>query len=270
MDNDRKVKIVPGDYHLRDLVRKITANDNIELRIQGSYLLLYLPYLKNDTGDDTVPVISIDSMLVIKGKLLDRITGEPVIYGTINVEGSSMAAISNRNGEFMLKFPDSLSGSMIRISHMGYMNRIIGASLLSGHNIDIFMDQKIVPLQEIVVRIIDPKAALREMIKRREENYQIKPVYMTTFFREGVENRNGFNMTEAVLRIYKTGIQGSLSGEQVKMLKMRRLTSSGYNDTLVTKLKSSINSCQMLDLVKICPISWIFSITITMNSHIPI
>ncbi len=253
VDNDRKVKIVPGDYHLRDLVRKITANDNIELRIQGSYLLLYLPYLKNDTGDDTVPVISIDSMLVIKGKLLDRITGEPVIYGTINVEGSSMAAISNRNGEFMLKFPDSLSGSMIRISHMGYMNRIIGASLLSGHNIDIFMDQKIVPLQEIVVRIIDPKAALREMIKRREENYQIKPVYMTTFFREGVENRNGFNMTEAVLRIYKTGIQGSLSGEQVKMLKMRRLTSSGYNDTLVTKLKSSINSCQMLDLVKNLP-----------------
>lgn len=253
VDNEKKVRVVPGDYHLRDLVRKITGNGNIELRIQGSYLLIYLPYVKSNTEPVAEPVIQVDSMLVIRGKLLDRITGEPVIYGTVNVEGSSMAALSNRNGEFMLKIPDSLSTALIRISHMGYLNRLIDASLIAGRNIDIFLDQKVIPLQEIVVRIIDPKAALREMLRRREENNQLSPVHMTTFFREGVDNKSGFNLTEAVLRIYKTGIQASLSSEQVKILKMRRLTSPGYNDTLVTRLKSSINSCQMLDLIKNLP-----------------
>ena len=253
VDNERKVRISPGTYQLRNLIREITGNDNIELKIQGSYLLLYLPYVKSSTEPVAEPVIQFDSMLVIRGKLLDRITGEPVIYGTVNVEGSSMAALSNRNGEFMLKIPDSLSTALIRISHMGYLNRLIDASLIAGRNIDIFLDQKVIPLQEIVVRIIDPKAALREMLRRREENNQLSPVHMTTFFREGVDNKSGFNLTEAVLRIYKTGIQASLSSEQVKILKMRRLTSPGYNDTLVTKLKSSINSCQMLDLVKNLP-----------------
>lgn len=253
VDNERKVRVSPGNYHLRDLIREITDNYNIELKIQGSYLLLYLPYVKSNPEAVNEPVIQLDSMLVIRGKLLDRITGEPIIYGTVNVEGSSMAALSNRNGEFMLKIPDTLSNSLIRISHMGYLNRLIDASLIAGHNIDIFLDQKVIPLQEIVVRIIDPKAALREMLRRREENNQIKPVYMTTFFREGVENKNGFNLTEAVLKMFKTGIQGSLSSEQVKILKMRRLTTPGYNDTLVTRLKSSINSCQMLDLVKNLP-----------------
>jgi len=254
VDNDKMVRVSPGDYTIKEIVRLITGNEKIETRLQGNYMLLFLPCIKPKIVDSvSTALVPVDSFFTIEGKLIDRITGEPIVYGTINIEGTSMTAISNQNGKFLIKLPDSLIGTMLKISHIGYLNRQIEASLIKGRKVDIFLDQKVVPLQEIVVRIIDPNAALREVLRRREQNNQIEPVCMTAFFREGVGKKHGFTLSEAVLRIYKTGIHSSVASEQVKILKMRRLTTPGYNDTLVTKLKSSINSCQMLDLVKNLP-----------------
>jgi len=253
VDNDRVVKIIPGDYTLKELIRKITGKINIEISFQDKYILLFLPSDKVRQDKELVNTAPVDSFFTIAGTILDRITGEPVIYATINVAGTSLTTVSNKNGKFMMRLPDSLRRDTIRFSHIGYVNRQIEASLLDGRNIDFFLDQKIIPLQEIVVRVVDPITTIREMIRRRDQNNQIDPVYMTTFFREGIEDRRGMNLTEAVLKIYKTGIFSSINTEQVKVLKMRHLISPGNNDSLVTRLKSSINSCQMLDLIKNLP-----------------
>ncbi len=42
------------------------------------------------------------------------------------------------------------------------------------------------------------------MIERREQNYSHTPVYLTTFYREGVQLKNKFqNLSEAVFKVYK-------------------------------------------------------------------
>ena len=252
INNDRKVRINPGDYKLKDLIREITGN-NVDVKLQDKYLLLFISKGNTEITSELKLKSSADSVFIVKGKLLDRITGEPVVYGTIDVACGKKTTVSNQDGNFMLKLPDSLQSSVIRISHIGYLNRMISADVIAGKNIDIYLDQKIIPLQEIVVRMVDPKKVLREMLKRRQDNYNSETAYLTSFFREGIENRHGFNLTEAVLKIYKTGIHSTLASEQVKILKMRRLGTPNYNDSLIVRLKSSIYSCQMLDIIKNLP-----------------
>ena len=58
--------------------------------------------------------------------------------------------------------------------------------LIGRHNI-LSLEPKVVPLQEVVIRRSDPKKLLREMIERRNKNYSHTPVYLTTFYREGVQ-----------------------------------------------------------------------------------
>ena len=43
-----------------------------------------------------------------------------------------------------------------------------------------------------MIRRSDPKKLLREMIERRNKNYSHTPVYLTTFYREGVQLKNKF------------------------------------------------------------------------------
>lgn len=91
------------------------------------------------------------------------------------------------------------------------------------------------------------------MMLKRSFNYSRNPVYHTAFYREGVEYKKSISLSEAVLKIYKSGYMSSAGSEQVKLLKMRRMTDTDEKDTLVAKIKSSVNSCLLLDLVKTPP-----------------
>ena len=70
-----------------------------------------------------------------------------------------------------------------------------------------------------MVQWVDPYKLLKEMGRQREQNYSHSPVYLTTFYREGVLLKNKVqNLTEAVFKVYKIGSHSpvSESGEAVE------------------------------------------------------
>jgi hypothetical protein len=92
------------------------------------------------------------------------------------------------------------------------------------------------------------------MIEKRKQNYSSTPVYLTTFYREGIEHKNkNLDLTEAVLKVYKTGYQDTKNSDQVKLIKMRHIINKDKSDTIFTKFKSGINSCLRLDVIKNLP-----------------
>lgn len=252
IDNGKMVKVPVGKYSLKEAIHLITGNDRIQLRIVGNHLLLYIPEEPVPGNEPTTSAQKPEEerYFTLEGTLLDHSTGEPIIYGSIGLCGNSYGTVSNQNGEFKLILPDSLLHFPVRLSHIGYLSREIEASLLAGRHIVFYLDQKIVPLQEIVVRIVDPVRTIGIMMDRRGENYSREPVYITAFYREGVEYKKSESLSEAVLKVYKTGYRSDANSEQVKLLKMRRMTNKDRSDTLVAKMKSSINSCLLLDLPK--------------------
>lgn len=248
-DNDKVVKIPSGRYTLLEAVHLITGDNRLDYRVVGNHILLFIKEPAEIAPPSPEPVSS-DSYFTLSGTLKDRHTGEPIIYGSISVKDLSYGTVANQNGDFKLTLHDSLRNSLIKFSHIGYISREISASLLSGRNVVFQMDQKVVPLQEVVVRIVDPVNTIREMMYRRGQNYSREPVYITAFYREGIEYKKNMNLVEAVLMVYKTGNQSSVNSEQLKLLKMHRVENSDNKDTLITKIKSSLNSCLLLDLVK--------------------
>ena len=141
----------------------------------------------------------------------------------------------------------------IAFSHIGYISQDIELSVLLGRHNILALEPKVVPLQEVVIRRSEPKKLLREMIERRERNYSHAPIYMTTFYREGVQLKNKFqNLSEAVFKVYKT-FSSSFVSDQVKLLKMSRLSNVEVKDSLLVKIKSGIQACLQMDLIKDMP-----------------
>ncbi|MEZ7884061.1 MAG: carboxypeptidase-like regulatory domain-containing protein [Bacteroidales bacterium] len=253
VDNQEIVRLNEGEYDIREAVKLATGNQEVEIKLVGRHALIYIPEKRavgsNIEKDSLIITPKKDSVITVSGRLLDRGTGEPIPFATIYIEKSSYATISNLSGDFRLVYPDTLTTFMVKISHMGYISREIDYSLLNRQTPTIFLDQKVIPLQEIVVRVVDPLTSIREMLRKRDDNYSDIPTYITAFYREGVEYKKNITLTEAVIQIYKAPVSSFLVFDQAKLLKKRRVSKEFEKDTLVTKVRSSINSILMLDIV---------------------
>ncbi|MDU1891244.1 MAG: carboxypeptidase-like regulatory domain-containing protein [Dysgonomonas sp.] len=257
VDNDAVVKVKKGEYSVQDAIYLITGNRKLKIRVLGNHILLNLPEDKvvlvspntiKKGESDTVGFIS------LSGKLFDHITDEPISFGSIGVVNTTIGTISNQDGEFKLVVPDTLVNSKVRFSHVGYQNHEVDISLLAGQDIRLSLEPKVFPLQEIVIRVVNPIEVLEEMMNRRSLNYSQQPAYLTTFYREGIDyKKKTTELTEGVLKVYKTGFRNESRNDQVKLLKMRRVIKPQRNDTIFPKMKSGINACLLLDVVKDIP-----------------
>lgn len=255
VNNDKTVKIPKKEYTLRDIIYAITGNEHLNIKIVGNHILL-----NQQSQSDIIvtPIIKArpeeqDSIryLTLGGTLVDGISGDPIAYGAVGVLNSTIGTITNQSGDFRLIIPDSLINSKLKFSHVGYQSQEIELSFLTEQHIVFTLAPKVIPLQEVVVRIVNPAEVLRTMWLKRSENYSNTPVHITAFYREGIDHKNkNLSLTEAVLEIYKTGYQSGDKNDQVKLIKMRRIVDKQNADTLLTKMKSGISSALLLDLIK--------------------
>ncbi len=259
IDNEQKVRVKTGQYSLREAISRIIDNPNIGMRVMGRHIVLF----KTEKTTADIPVHTDSSLILaanpdtfftIEGIIRDQYTEEALPYASIGLTHQSVGTISNLNGEFRLRLPDSLRHANLFISYLGYETQEINLSILVGGYHQILLVPKVIPIQEVVVRISNPLRILEEMLAHRADNYAKEPVYHTAFYREGVEYKNRLaNLTESVMKVYKTPYEASSGGDQVKMLKMRNIVNKNETDTLVTRFKAGINACLMLDLVKNLP-----------------
>ena len=256
IDNEKKVSVKSGEYTIRQAIYQITGNDRLILRVIGNHILLSLPA---ETAPAPVPLPAPEKQeeekhFVLEGTLQDKSTGNPIEAGTIGAMNTSIGSVTNNNGEFRLILPDSLRNAQIVFSHLGYDQQIIDAGLLAGNKNTITLDAKVFPIQEVVVRVVNPLRLLRDMYNKKKDNYSHTPVYMTTFYREGIERKNKFvSLTEAVFKVYKASSFANNWSDQVKLLKMRRISNRFEKDTVIAKMKSGINACLMLDIMRDLP-----------------
>jgi hypothetical protein len=253
IDNDKVVKVAKGDYPLRAAIHLITGNDELQMDLSGAYILLRLPapaiHESRAAGQPGQ-----DSFFTVKGALFDQQTGEPVIFASIHVLQTAMGVVTNQEGGFQLTVPDSLKQLTLRFTHIGYESQETELALLKEGFINVGMKPVVVPLQEVVVSYVHPVQILQDMRANRERNYASEPAYLTTFYREGINlNDKNIDLTESILQVYKTGFQKKASSDQVKLIKKHRLFNRFETDTIYPKMRSGIQSCLILDVIKEMP-----------------
>jgi hypothetical protein len=253
VNNDAVVRIKSKECTVRQAIYGIIGNKTLELKVIGQHILILhadgrRTEIEKETG------LSYPAYFTVSGRLRDKETGESIVNASVAIQGTSMGNVTNKDGGFRLHLPDSLRHCTLSFSHLGYVAQDVEAAVLVGRDNILSLEPKVVPLQELLIRLVEPGKLLREMIECRKENYSLNPVYLTTFYREGVQLKGKFqSLTEAVFKVYKSSLLDSEMPDQVKLLKMNRMNNRENTDSLIAKIRAGIQACLQLDVMKDLP-----------------
>jgi hypothetical protein len=156
--------------------------------------------------------------------------------------------VTNTNGEFGLKISRDCLDDSLSVSYLGYYSRQIPVRQTLGNNFSIRMMREYISIPEIIIRNQAPQEILRKTYNSIAKNYGTTPAGLTGFYREAVMKKTELQTySEAILQIYKSAYTGTIFGDQIKVLKSRKIENTGRKDTLTVRLKAGLNSCLLLD-----------------------
>lgn len=186
-----------------------------------------------------------------RGEIVDSNTKKPLVFATITIEGTNVSTISNTEGQFSLKVPQSSEGKNVIVSFLGYKTISLPIIQFSSGNNEIVMTELITKLSEVNLSV--PKDAgklVRETLQKKGENYINEPTVMTAFYRETIKKRRkNVSLSEAVVNIYKTPYS-SKRIDAVQLFKARKSTDYSKLDTVALKLQGGPFNALFVDMVK--------------------
>jgi hypothetical protein len=257
VESDKSVKLYANDQPLKKVLDNMLSNPGLEYKVIGKHILICKTKKDAHPVNKIPPAISVRDTIknvVIRGHIYDKENKTAIPYATIGIVEENIGTVTNNDGYFTIKIPASLMGTSLVVSHLGYLNQRIPVQLLNEQQVDFYLDRRVISIQEVIIRYIDPNVIIEKAMQQRKVNYAVNPVYLTTFYREGVQKNNKYiSYSEAVFKVYKSPYGVSEHSDQVKLLKSRKVQETNPLDTVFLKLKAGVQSALQLDIVKCIP-----------------
>ena len=193
------------------------------------------------------------TILVLKGKVVDKDTQLPLVFASVTIKESNVATITNIDGEFQIKIPETDKLKNLEISFLGYKNKVIPVSELKNNGFkNIFeLESAPIPIQEIIIRPIMPEDIVEKMISSIDNNYPDVSNLMTAFYRETIrKNRTYVSIGEAVVEIFKAPYNSDVRFDGARIYKGRKSSDVEKMDTVLFKLQGGPVSVLQLDIAK--------------------
>lgn len=185
-----------------------------------------------------------------KGIVVDGSNGAPLAFAAISIDNTNYSTVTNKDGEFSIKYDGNSNGLMLTIQFIGYKSKQINLTELKGEKTKIQLTPVAVELPEISVISKDAESLVSEMFEKRKDNYPTTEEHLTSFYRETIrKNRSYASLSEAVVDIYKQPCL-SYKSDIVSIYKSRKKTDYNKVDTLVFKLMGGPFNNLYLDLMK--------------------
>lgn len=255
--SDRRVRIYAANQPLQKVLDNLLANSGLGYKVLGKHILIFRIAPVPVSRESALPMVSsADSArhVVVSGRVYDFHSRSPIPFATIGITEKNIGTVTNNDGFFTLKIPESLVGTLLVVSHLGYMSKSIPVQLLSLHQVDIYLERRVISIPEVIIRYIDPLVILEQAMEKRKVNNALDPVYITAFYREGVQkNEKYISYSEAVFKVFKSPFDQGAHADQVKLLKSRKVQEKDPVDTVFLKLKGGVQSALQLDIVKSIP-----------------
>jgi len=193
------------------------------------------------------------SYITIKGKVVDKETGKPLVFATVAVKETNVAIVTNIDGEFTLKIGDQVSSKNLEVSYLGYKNKSVLLSDLkdNGSKNVISLETAPIPIKEIIVKPLDPYVIVEKAIANISKNYESVPNLMTAFYRETIrKNRTYVSIGEAVVEVFKAPYNNDVRFDGARIYKGRKSSDVEKMDTVLFKLQGGPVSVLQLDIAK--------------------
>lgn len=184
----------------------------------------------------------------VKGRVTDAVSGSPLVYCNVLVDGTHIATVTNNEGEFSLKL--AVDDALLVFRFLGYMERKLSVRELEQSKGAVRMTQVAFQLPQIDVLTQDGSDLVRVMLERVEQNYPEQEMLMTAFYRESIrKGRTYVSLAEAVVDIQKQPYT-SYKYDAARLYKARKQTDYTRLDTLVFKLMGGPYNSLYLDVMK--------------------
>ncbi len=188
---------------------------------------------------------------VYKGKVVDSRNGNALSSAYLTVNTTNISTVTNAEGEFSLKVPADLRDATVTVSHLGYQSRQLPVTSFQREGTRIEMQESVEELSEIsLLTAEDPRALVRQMLRKRGDNYFSDLTEMTAFYRESIKKgRRNVSLSEAVVKVHKQPYT-SISKDDISVVKARKTADYERLDTLALKLRGGPYNTLYMDVMK--------------------
>jgi len=184
-----------------------------------------------------------------KGIVVNGRTKKALEYASISVTNSNISTITNLEGVFLLKVPNTLKSESLVVSYLGYQNKIIPLSSFSNAEFRVDMEESFEKLPDVNIVEANPISVIRKVIEKRKLNSYKEPIILKAFYRESIKKRKTYaSLSEAVVDIYKQP-RGTQS-DYVTLDKARKSTDYKKIDTVVIKLQGGPYNNLSMDMIR--------------------
>jgi hypothetical protein len=254
IDPDKQISAIKGPLTLRQYLEKCTDADRVDFKVINHHIIISRKALKVDASPKAVQSVDSSAFIILKGRIMDAESHQALAYASVSINYTTIGAVTNSEGRFLLKIDEGFSEHVLHVSHIGYKAINIPISGILKEDNVFLLQRDVVSLQEVVIRNQDPMKLLLNAQKKMRENYPQKPYSFTGYYREAARRNNSYYLiAEAVVQVYKPGQSSLFENEQVKVLKSRKTINPEVADTMVMRLKAGLNACFMLDLINNLP-----------------
>lgn len=256
LNSDKRVRVRGDKKTVSSWLSEIIDDPSLDFNIIENHVLVYRPagIDEDDAGKARREMEQQQEFFTIQGRVLDETSRTPLSYATVGIKDRALGITTNSDGVFVLKISDEHAEDHLTFSHLGYRTLHIPVRLFRDNRLDILMETDYFSIQEVMIRYFDPLVIVRSALEKRRENYSEQPVYLLSFYREGVLRNSRFiNYSEAFFQIYKSPFIRRAEQDQVRLLQSRTISNVDQTDTLILKIRAGIRSSLELDFISNIP-----------------
>lgn len=186
-----------------------------------------------------------------KGTVTDVNSNDELPFANVTLTGTNIAVITNSEGNFAIKVPDSLQNGQLEISFLGYYPETMKLENFDQEITTIALKPRTTELQEVNVnQYKDAEGLLKKVMAKRGDNYTNEASAMTAFYRESIKRgRRNVSLAEAVVMIDKSPYTTN-ARDRVDLYKARKSTDYKRLDTIALKLQGGPLNALYIDLIK--------------------
>lgn len=245
----KKITYHTNNTTIFDVLNYIFSDSTLAFSVIDDHVVIYKKeeeHIFLSSSNKTNP-----NLFEISGRVLNSKTGKSLAFVSIGILNTAIGTVTNENGFFLLKVDKNFADSILFVANLAYETYYIKVKDAISSNNNIKLHENYVSIQEVIIRTRNPIDLINNAIKNIKNNYSQKPVILKSFYREGVVQKNKvLNMSEAILKIYKTPYKATFLNDKIKVEKSRKIINTEFSDTLLIKLKDGLYSSLYIDIVK--------------------
>lgn len=149
-----------------------------------AHLLMLLLFSFQLFGYNLLPAES----YTLRGRVLAADNREPLSNASVTVGTLNISTVTNQDGYFTLRVPESARNSRLIIRYLGYENlEIPVVTLIDKPNNHIVLQPSFIELGTLEVVSGNGRELIREALNRIPQNYAVDPTMMVAFYRESIK-----------------------------------------------------------------------------------